>query len=250
MRAAPPIGGSIGSWAWRAWLPLWLCAAALAGCRPAPPRAPTVGIGRGERKEAVVERYLALGDSYTIGEGVAAPERFPEQLCAALRQGGRKLDAPRIVARTGWTTDELAAAIAADPPLGTFDFVTLLIGVNDQYQRRAPEDYRPRFRSLLRQAIGFAGGDARRVIVVSIPDWCVTPFAAAQGRADEGARIDAFNAVNRAEAAAVGAAYADVTAISRRAAADRSLLAADGLHPSGKMYALWIAAILSVVPPQ
>lgn len=195
-----------------------------------------------------MERYLALGDSYTIGESVSEPERFPEQLCAALRRCGRDVAAPHIIARTGWTTDELAAAVAADPPSGTFDFVTLLIGVNDQYRGGAPGNYRPRFRALLKQAVGFAGGDARRVIVVSIPDWCITPFAAGQGRRNESARIDQFNAVNRAEAAAVGAQYADVTEISRRAAHDRSLLAPDGLHPSGKMYALWVAVILPAVP--
>ncbi|MCS7081236.1 MAG: SGNH/GDSL hydrolase family protein [Chloracidobacterium sp.] len=195
-----------------------------------------------------MERYLALGDSYTIGESVTEPERFPEQLCAALRRRGRTVDAPYIIARTGWTTDELAAAIAADPPQGTFDFVTLLIGVNDQYRGRSPEEYRPLFRALLRQAVAFAGGDARRVIVVSIPDWCMTPFAAGQGRGNEGPLIDRFNVVNREEAAMVGAQYVDVTEISRRAARDRSLLAADGLHPSGKMYALWVEAILPVVP--
>ncbi len=195
-----------------------------------------------------MERYLALGDSYTIGEGVTEAERFPEQLCTALRQRGRKLAAPYIVARTGWTTDELAGALAAEPPPGTFDFVTLLIGVNDQYRRRTPEDYRLRFRALLEQAVGFAGGDAQRVIVISIPDWCVTPFAVEQGRENEGARIDEFNAVNRAAAAAVGAPYVDVTAISRRALTDPSLLAADGLHPSGRMYALWVSPMLSAVP--
>ncbi|OYT72208.1 MAG: lysophospholipase [Chloracidobacterium sp. CP2_5A] len=195
-----------------------------------------------------MERYLALGDSYTIGEGVAEKERFPEQLCAVLRQRGRDVDAPRLIARTGWTTDELAAAITADQPPGTFDFVTLLIGVNDQYRGRAPEAYRLLFRALLKQAVSFAGGDARRVMVISIPDWCATPFAAGQGRSSEGALIDQFNAVNRAEALAVGAPYADVTEISRRAARDRSLLAQDGLHPSGQMYALWVEVILPLVP--
>jgi lysophospholipase L1-like esterase len=195
-----------------------------------------------------MKRYLALGDSYTIGESVSEAERFPEQLCAALRQRGQNWDAPHIIARTGWTTDELAEAIAAHPPAGRFDLVTLLIGVNDQYRRQTPEAYRPRFRALLQQAIAFAGGQPRQVIVLSIPDWCVTPFAAEQHRQGEGPVIDRFNAVNREETLAAGAHYVDVTAISRRAAQETSLLAADGLHPSGNMYALWVAAALLSVP--
>jgi Lysophospholipase L1 and related esterases len=199
-------------------------------------------------KDVVVKRYLALGDSYTIGEGVAEPERFPEQLCAALRQRGQHWAAPHIIARTGWTTDELAAAIDANPPAGCFDLVTLLIGVNDQYRRQTPEAYRPRFRALLQQAIAFAGERPQQVVVLSIPDWCVTPFAAEQHRQGESPVIDLFNAVNREETLATGAHYVDVTTISRRAAQDTSLLAADGLHPSGKMYALWVASIRSSVP--
>lgn len=222
----------------------WVCLTIAAGCfsRPAPLPRPT------SEKSTVMKRYLALGDSYTIGEGVAAAERFPEQLCAALRQRGQTWEAPQVIARTGWTTDELSAAIAANPPTGRFDLVTLLIGVNDQYRGHTPEAYRPRFRALLRQALAFAGEQPRQVIVLSIPDWCVTPFAAEHRRQDEGPIIDRFNAVNREETLAVGAHYVDVTAISRRAVQDGALLAADGLHPSGRMYALWVAAILSTVP--
>ncbi|MCX7616576.1 GDSL-type esterase/lipase family protein [Tepidiforma sp.] len=190
-------------------------------------------------------RLLHLGDSYTIGEGVASHERWPEQLAARLRAEGLDLDPPRIIATTGWTTAELATAIDAGPPAGSFDLITLLIGVNDQY-RGLPADaaYRGRIDSLLRRAVSFAVGDARRVIVLSIPDWGVTPFAAGRDRAAIAAAIDTFNAVNRAAAEAAGAGWLDVTAVSREAAADPALLAADGLHPSAAMYARWVDLLL------
>ncbi|WP_455423685.1 SGNH/GDSL hydrolase family protein [Chloracidobacterium validum] len=237
---------ALGSQPWRLWIGACLCLVLLVGCRSVPTAHP-LSAGDMTSKDASAMRYLALGDSYTIGEGVADSERFPEQLCAALRRQGRTVAPPQVIARTGWTTDELTAAIAADRPSGTFDLVTLLIGVNDQYRRRTPEEYRPQFRAVLAQAVEFAGGRAARVIVISIPDWCVTPFAAAQHRQDEGSSIDQFNAVNREEALAVGAHYVEVTSISRRAAQDRSWLAADGLHPSGRMYAAWVEALLPVV---
>ncbi|HET7435871.1 MAG TPA: SGNH/GDSL hydrolase family protein [Thermoanaerobaculia bacterium] len=183
-------------------------------------------------------RYLALGDSYTIGESVPEADRFPVQLARALN-----IAPPQIIAKTGWTTDELNAAIDAANPQGPFDLVTLLIGVNNQYRGRDINEYRTQFAALLQRAIGFAGGDARKVVVVSIPDWGVTPFAEGRDRAKIGEEIDAFNAVNREETAKAGARYADITAGSRNAATDASLVAGDGLHPSGKMYADWVSAI-------
>jgi lysophospholipase L1-like esterase len=184
-------------------------------------------------------RYLALGDSYTIGESVREEERWPVQLARSLNIG-----APQIIARTGWTTDELNAAIDAASPRGPFELVTLLIGVNNQYRGRDREEYRTQFAALLRRAIGFANGDAQRVVVVSIPDWGVTPFASDRDRAKIAAEIDRFNALNREETTKAGARYVDVTAISRRAASETVLTAADGLHPSGAMYAEWTGAIL------
>jgi undecaprenyl-diphosphatase len=182
-------------------------------------------------------RYLALGDSYTIGESVAAEERFPNQLARAMG-----IPEPQIIAKTGWTTDELNAAIDADNPQGPFDLVTLLIGVNNQYRGRDAEQYRHEFAALLGRAIGFAGGDAKKVIVVSIPDWGVTPFAAGRDRAKIAAEIDHFNAINREEASRAGARYVDITPISRRN--DPTLVTSvDGLHPSGKQYAEWASAI-------
>lgn len=182
-------------------------------------------------------RYLALGDSYTIGESVDASERFPVQLARTLNLGE-----PQVIAKTGWTTDELNAAIDAANPQGPFDLVTLLIGVNNQYRGRSADEYRTQFAALLQRAIGFAGGDASKVIVVSIPDWGVTPFAEGRDRAKIAREIDQFNAINREEASRAGAKWVDITPISRRA--DPALVAAgDGLHPSGKQYAEWATAI-------
>lgn len=192
-------------------------------------------------------RFLALGDSYTIGESVAEDERWPVQLAARLQEQGIHLAAPEIIAKTGWTTDELAAGIEAAQPEGPYDLVSLLIGVNNQYRGRSPEEYQAQFADLLQQAIAFAGGDPARVIVLSIPDWGVTPFAARLDAAAIAAEIDTFNAINRAEAEKAGVWYVDVTAVSRQATTDPALIAGDGLHPSGKMYAAWVELALPVV---
>jgi lysophospholipase L1-like esterase len=191
-------------------------------------------------------RFLALGDSYTIGEAVAESERWPAQLVARLRASGIDVADAAIIARTGWTADELDAAIDAASPRGTYEMVTLLVGVNDQYRGRDAESYRAPFRKLLDRAIGFAGGDASRVVVVSIPDWGVTPFAAGRDLVQITEAIDEFNAVNREEARSAGAHYVDVTPVSRAAATDEGLLAADGLHPSARMYEQWTRAIVPV----
>jgi lysophospholipase L1-like esterase len=189
---------------------------------------------------APVARYLALGDSYTIGESVPATDRFPMQLARELHLGE-----PLIIARTGWTTDELNADIDVVKPKGPFELVTLLIGVNNQYRGRDAEQYRGEFAALLQRAIGFAGGDAKKVVVVSIPDWGVTPFAEGRDRAKIGAEIDRYNAINREETAKAGAKYADITPISRRP--DPSLVAGDGLHPSGAQYAEWTKVIADAI---
>lgn len=189
--------------------------------------------------------FLALGDSYTIGEGVPGDGNWPSQLAARLRTEGISVEGPRIVARTGWTTDELQAAMDAatfEPP---YALVTLSIGVNDQYRGRPLREYRAQIPGLLRHAVALAGNEAARVVVVSIPDWGVTPFAARQGRdAGTTARaIDGFNSVAREEAASAGARWADVTATSRTPDS-RSELVDDGLHPSAAQYARWVAVIL------
>jgi lysophospholipase L1-like esterase len=154
---------------------------------------------------------------------------------------------PEIIAATGWTTDELAAGIDRARPEGPYGLVSLLIGVNNQYRGLPLEEYREQFAALLVRAFGFAGGDARRVIVLSIPDWGVTPFAAGRDGTRIACEIDAFNQAAREIAVRAGAAFVDITPITRRAAHDVSLVAEDGLHPSGVMYGLWVDALLPVV---
>jgi lysophospholipase L1-like esterase len=205
-------------------------------------------VANGTPGNAGALRYLALGDSYTIGEGVAEDGRWPLQLARALRDAGIALADPRIIATTGWTTDELSAAIDAAESLGDYDFVSLLVGVNNQYRGRDVDDYRAEFAALLERAIGFAGGDAGRVLVLSIPDWGVTRFGRASGR-DTGAiarELDAYNAAARAICAARGVAFIDITAASRTHGADAAMLADDGLHPSALAYADWARLALPV----
>jgi len=192
-------------------------------------------------------RILALGDSYTIGEGVAEADRWPERLATALRSRGSSVRAPKIIARTGSTTDELSAGIDDARPDSNYDLVTLLIGVNNQYRSRSDEEYRVHFRALLGRAVAFARGKASHVVVVSIPDWGVTPFASGRDRDAIARAIDRFNAINREEATRAGVRYADITPLSRRAGSDPSLVAADGLHPSARMYATWIDVLLPIV---
>lgn len=193
-------------------------------------------------------RTLALGDSYTIGEGVDEDGRWPTQLARRLRDGGIDVAPPRVIATTGWTTDELAAAIAAEQPLGTFDFVTLGIGVNDQYRGRSVAEYRAQLEPLLHTAVQLAGGRAERMLMLSIPDWGVTRFARAEGR-DAGtvaAEIDAFNDAARAMCESGRIAFVDITPVSRDGGDDDAMLVHDGLHPSAAMYARWVEAALPV----
>jgi len=190
-------------------------------------------------------RYLALGDSYTIGEKVAERDRWPVQLASLLENEGIQTDLT-IIARTGWTVDELWDGIQADPPEGTYDIVSLLIGVNDQYRGYPSDGYREDFRFMLGKAIEYAGGNPKRVVVLSIPDWGFTPFAGTQDTEPISLEIDEFNNINLEETEAVGAYYVDVTIISRMAMDDFDLIAGDRLHPSGKMYAMWAEKTLPI----
>lgn len=198
---------------------------------------------------APVLSYLALGDSYTIGEAVSAQESFPVQLAAELSRLGYPAGAPRIIARTGWTTAELAAALQHTPVNADYDLVTLLIGVNNQYRGYSPDTYRTGFAALLQQAAGFAGGRASRVFVVSIPDWGLTPYGKSSGRDTQQIRkeIDAFNAICKAETLQAGANFTDISAVADQAAALPALVAADGLHPSGQMYAGWVKLLAPAI---
>ena len=193
---------------------------------------------------AKAKTFLALGDSYTIGQSVAASERYPVQLAKLLSESGIAVADPQIIARTGWRTDDLDAAIDKAAPKGPFDLVTLLIGVNNQFQGRSEDEYKKQFDALLKRAIGFAGGDAGHVMVFSIPDWGVTPFAKGSDGAKVAREIDRFNAINKEATEKAGCKYVDVTPISRKAASDPSLVAGDGLHPSGSMYTEWSKAAL------
>lgn len=191
-------------------------------------------------------RILFLGDSYTIGTGVQFSENFPSQLVDRLKEQGIATQAPRVIAQNGWTTVDLAAGIASANLANSYDLVTLLIGVNNQFRGYSIDEYQLEFHKLLEQAIVFAEGDPTKIIVISIPDWGVTPFAAGRDREAIASQIDAFNAVNRPEAEAAGVHYVDVTSISRQAAKDPTLLAPDELHPSPTMYAQWVDAIMPV----
>lgn len=191
-------------------------------------------------------RYLALGDSYTIGESVEETERFPNQLAALLADEGMSMEVT-IIARTGWTTDELWQGIQAHPIEPPYDLVSLLIGVNNQYRGYDIQEYRAGFKFLLNKAIEYAGGNATHVVVVSIPDWGVTPFATGRDAAQIAAEIDAFNQVNLDETRLAGAQYVNITPISRQAADDEKLTASDGLHPSGSMYMQWAQLALPTV---
>ena len=183
--------------------------------------------------------YLALGDSYTIGEGVPLYENFPYQLVQNLRGAGYAFHAPEIIARTGWTTDELQQGIDNCKLLYGYDFVSLLIGVNNQYRGKSTGQYTQEFALLVQQAIAFAGNDPQRVFVLSIPDWGVTPFAEGRDREQIAREIDAFNEVVMSQARQYGVRFLDITAGTREAAKDHSLLTGDQLHPSAKEYARW-----------
>jgi lysophospholipase L1-like esterase len=220
----------------------------LGACSPAPTTTPSNASTR-QPPEATttpqpVLRYLALGDSYTIGQSVAASESFPQQLVTSLRAKGYRIDSPDVIARTGWTSADLQAAIQKADPHGPYDLVTLLVGVNDQYRQYPIEDYPPAFEALLKKAIELTGGKPQHVIVLSIPDWGVTPFAHEYERQRIFIEIDRYNQLNQYLAQQAGAGYVDITPISRQAASDLTLLSDDKLHPSYKMYAAWVELLL------
>lgn len=189
--------------------------------------------------------FLALGDSYTIGEGVVVADRWPNRLAVALRDAEIDIDNPKIIATTGWTTDELGLAIDAKNPGNDHALVTLLIGVNNQYRGRSIENYTSEFSDLLKRAITFTGGDHKRVIVVSIPDWGVTAFARDSGRdttviANE---INSFNTTAQSISAAKDVAFVDITALTR---AHPEEVVDDGLHPNSAQYARWVERLAPV----
>ncbi len=194
--------------------------------------------------------YMALGDSYTIGESVVPTQRWPVQLVHALRDSGIAIANPEIIAKTGWTTTDLKNAIKErnlNPP---YDLVSLLIGVNDQYQNRDIEKYPERFRGLLKKAIQLAGNRPEHVFVVSIPDYSVTPFGRKRNPEEISSELARYNSINRKIADSLGVTFINITPISQRAASNPELIAQDGLHPSGKMYELWTEKLLKKLLPE
>jgi len=194
-----------------------------------------------------VIKYLALGDSYTIGQSVRSSESWPAQLADSLRQKGYIIDRLKIIAKTGWTTSDLQRGIRENNPDSSYNLVSLLIGVNNQHRGYNSVIYRQEFRELLQQSIAFTGGNESHVIVLSIPDYSVTPFGSELEPATIRRQIDLFNAINLDETMKTDAHYFDITSLSREVANDISLLAPDGLHPSAKMYQVWVNLILPVI---
>lgn len=194
--------------------------------------------------------YLALGDSYTIGHDVPAEESYPNQTISLLKKDG-VIGQVKIIATTGWTTTDLKNAIANAQNSGTllnrYDIVTLLIGVNNEYRGLPVTTYESEFEELLKNSILLTGKNAAHVIVLSIPDWSVTPFAAGKNTEKISKEIDQYNAINKTISERYGVAYLDITTWTREAASDLSLLADDRLHPSGKEYTRWAAVLKTLI---
>ena len=197
--------------------------------------------------QAQTYSYLALGDSYTIGESVPNAKNFPNQTVALLRKAGFRIEEPALIAKTGWTTDELQEQLSRTRLALPFDVVSLLIGVNNQYRGRSVDEYALQFEQLLQQAIHYAGDQPSHVIILSIPDWGVTPFAEGRDRKKIAAEIDAFNAINERISRQYGVHYVNITAFTREAGSNPGLVAKDGLHPSDRDYARWAKQVAEVM---
>jgi lysophospholipase L1-like esterase len=194
-----------------------------------------------------VYTYLALGDSYTIGEAVPLNESFPYQVVQLLRKKEFNFNAPEIIARTGWTTDELQQAISQASLLSKYDFVTLLAGVNNQYRGRDPIEYTQQMEDLLKKAVELVNGKKDHVIVISIPDYSVTPHANGMDVEKISKEIEVFNGINKALSIQYKVLYVDITTGSKQASNDPSLLSHDGLHPSATEYRRWAEKVVEVI---
>lgn len=194
-------------------------------------------------------KLLALGDSYTIGESVEEPSRWPRLLADSISFRGFPVTQVDIIAKTGWRTDELMAAIEKEQPATDYDFVTLLIGVNNQYQNRPFKQYEDEFPQLLETAIKHAGGDKDKVTVVSTPDYAYTPFGESSEKTGISTELDRYNKFARTTAQSMNVRFVDITPISRQGLAQPGLVAEDDLHPSGEQYARWAGVIINALFP-
>ena len=192
-------------------------------------------------------KFLALGDSYTIGQSVEVNERWPVQFLKELTATTNVIDTLQIIAQTGWRVDQLKEAMNSsdlEPPYG---IVSLLIGVNNQYQGQNANDFRPEFIEILEKSLKLVENRTERLFVISIPDWGASPYGFGFDRAKVSKEINEFNSVVKEESEKRGLRYFNITTISRRALTDKTLIASDGLHPSGKMYKLWVDKIIPII---
>jgi lysophospholipase L1-like esterase len=193
-------------------------------------------------------KYLALGDSYTIGESVCVTCRFPAQLADSLQSGHNYQVSTNIIAQTGWTTTNLKSAIAAEAPATDYDLVTLLIGVNNQFQHRPFSLYETEFPELVNIAISHANGNKNNVVVLSIPDYAYTPYG--QGSSDPqeiSDQIDAYNAFAENYCNSNDIKFVNITDITRNGLSNPALVADDGLHPSEDAYELFVEEMIDDV---
>ena len=191
--------------------------------------------------------YLALGDSYTIGESLALTESFPYQTVQLLRKKGFHFSAPEIIAKTGFTTDELEVAIASQQLLPKYDFVSLLIGVNNQFRGRDEVLYKMEFEELLKKAIAFCNDKPSHVIVLSIPDYSITPFAANLNKEKIAKEVDVFNNINNSLSIQYKVHYANISSDKKNTEPEDNLITSDGLHPSGRAYKKWAVAVAEII---
>lgn len=197
---------------------------------------------------AGVKTFLALGDSYTYGESVEENQKLPYQIAVQLNGLGLNTSAAEVIARTGWTSGDLLSRLSDNPPsLPHYGIVTLLIGVNNQFQGASQEQYRREFEALVDKAIGYAGNNPNHVFVLSIPDWGVMPFATYRNKELIAKQIDSFNVINKKISLSKNVHYTDVTDISRLAASNPALIAVDGLHPSGEQYRMWANRLVTTI---
>jgi len=224
---------------------LFLLFMLLSSCKKGEDSTAVNNSGTNNPTPTAAKKFLALGDSYTIGQSVSEADRFPNQTVRLLKEKGIDFSQPRIIATTGWATGDLLNATNNTNIQTDYDAVTLLIGVNNQYQGRSQAEYRAEFSTLLNRAIQYAGNKVKQVYVLSIPDYSVTPFAAGSDKPRIAREIDEFNAINKEIALAAGVHYIDITSISRET--DTALIAFDGLHPSGKQYGRWAEMLKQII---